>query len=77
MYVKKMIYIKILATTRLRTYTFFTICWRKNAQLDCAHIFWLPVTKISSVRTRLLFIVDFYIPHNYKSWLFLLFCLIY
>jgi hypothetical protein len=53
-----------LATTRLR----------KNAQLNCAHIFWLSVTKILSVRTRVLIIVDYYTPCGYDSWLLLLFC---
>jgi hypothetical protein len=41
-------------------------------QLDCAHIFWLSVTKIPSVRIRLLIIVDYYTPHEYESWLLLL-----
>jgi hypothetical protein len=66
-----------MATTRLRTFTFFTTRLRKNAQLDCTHIFWLPMTKIPSVRTRLVIIVDYYTPHDYESWLFLLFCLSY
>jgi hypothetical protein len=34
-------------------------------------------TKIPSVRTRLLIIVDYYSPHDYKIWLLLLRCLIY
>jgi hypothetical protein len=32
-------------------------------QFDCAHIFWLLVTKIPSTRTRLIIIVDYYTPH--------------
>jgi hypothetical protein len=68
---------KIVATTRLRTFTFFTTHLRKNTQLDCAHIFWLPVTKIPSVGTRLLIIIDYYTTHDYESWLLLLFCLSY
>jgi hypothetical protein len=54
-----------LTTTRLHTFTYFTTRLHKNVQLDCAHIFWLPVTKISSVRTRLLIIVDYYTPCDY------------
>jgi hypothetical protein len=64
------------ATTRLRTFTFFITRLRKNVQPDCAHIFWLPVTKIPSVKTCLLIIVDYYTPRNCESWLLLLFCLI-
>jgi hypothetical protein len=65
------------ATTRLRTFTFFTTRLRKNAQFDCAHIFWLLVMKIPSIRTRMLTTVDYYNPHDYESCLLLLFCLIY
>jgi hypothetical protein len=53
---------KFTVTTRLRTFTFFPTRLRKSAQ-----IFWLPVTKIPSVRTRLLIIVDYYTPHDYES----------
>jgi hypothetical protein len=62
--------LKNMATTRLCTFTFFTTCLRKNAQLDYAYIFWLPVMKIPSVKTSLLIIVHYYTPFDYDSWLF-------
>jgi hypothetical protein len=55
---------------------FLQLIWAKMHN-SIAYIFSLPVTKILSVGTRLLIIVDYNTPDDYESWLLLLFCLIY